>query len=140
MSDNRPLMSWNAVDAMRKDVPIHEVAVPVSKACAMAGVAVDTLVWSTKETKRQTDKAGIAIISRFVDMAFRWPPTDSASLSRRGASSRSAFGGGPSSPGSAVGVVFRSSLLRDLSVNSWSSWVLFSSKTQLASAALTGGC
>lgn len=140
MSDNRPLMSWNAVDAIRKEVPIHEVAVPVSNDCAMAGVAVDTLVWSTNETNRQTERAGIAIISLFVDMAFRCPPTDSASLSRRGASSDTTSSGWWSSPGMAVGVASRSSLLRDFSVNIWPSWVPFSSRVQLASAALTGGC
>lgn len=80
ISDNRPLMSWKAVEAMRNDVPIHEVAVPVLRSPAMAGVAVETLVWSTKETNRQTDSAGIATISRLVDMVFLWPPMDSASL------------------------------------------------------------
>ena len=55
ISDRRPLISWNAVDAMRNDVPIHDVAVPVFKSTAIAGVAVETLVWSMKETNRQTD-------------------------------------------------------------------------------------
>jgi hypothetical protein len=38
------LMSWKAVEAMRKEVPIHEVAVPVERSPAIAGVAVETLV------------------------------------------------------------------------------------------------
>lgn len=80
ISDNRPLMSWNAVEAIRNDVPIHDVAVPVLRSTAMAGVAVETLVWSMKETKRQTESAGIAMRSCFEVMVFRWPPTDAASL------------------------------------------------------------
>jgi hypothetical protein len=38
------LINWKAVEAMRKDVPIHDVAVPVFKSPAIAGVAVETLV------------------------------------------------------------------------------------------------
>lgn len=64
------MMSWKAVEAMRNEVPIHEVAVPVERSPAIAGVAVDTLVWSTKETNRQTDKAGIATINLLLDMVF----------------------------------------------------------------------
>jgi hypothetical protein len=81
ISDRRPLINWNAVDAIRNDVPIHDVAVPVLRSTAMAGVAVETLVWSMKETKRQTDRAGIAIRSCVGVMVFLWPPMDAASLS-----------------------------------------------------------
>jgi len=80
MSDKRPLINWNAVDAIRNDVPIHDVAVPVFRSTAIAGVAVETLVWSMNETKRQTDSAGIAIRSCVDVMVFLWPPMDAASL------------------------------------------------------------
>jgi hypothetical protein len=87
ISDNLPLISWNAVEAIRKDVPIQDVAVPVFKSSAMAGVAVETLVWSMKDTNRQTESAGIAILSCFDDMTFLCPLIDSASLSSRGSCS-----------------------------------------------------
>lgn len=63
ISDNRPLMSWKAVEAIKNEVPIHDVAVPVLRSTAMAGVAVETLVWSMNETNKQTESAGIAILS-----------------------------------------------------------------------------
>jgi hypothetical protein len=74
MSERRPLMSWNAVDATKKELPIQDVAVPVSRSADIAGIDVDTLVLSMKDTKRATDKAGIAIISRLGDKAFVCPP------------------------------------------------------------------
>jgi hypothetical protein len=80
-------MSWKAVEAIKNEVPIHEVAVPVFKSPAIAGVAVETLVWSTKDTNRQTDNAGIAILSCFDVISFLCPLTDAASLSSRGLSS-----------------------------------------------------
>lgn len=71
ISESRPLISWNAVEAIKKEVPIHDVAVPVLRSTAMAGVAVDTLVWSTNETKRHAESAGIATMRRALDIAFR---------------------------------------------------------------------
>ena len=61
------------MEAIRNDVPIHDVAGPVLRSPAMAGVAVETLVWSMKETKRQIDSVGIAMRSCVGDIEFRCP-------------------------------------------------------------------
>lgn len=81
ISESRPLISWKAVDAIKNEVPIHDVEVPVSSSPATAGVAVDTLVWSRKDTKRHTDRAVMEIRRRFRGRSLlRWPPMLSASL------------------------------------------------------------
>lgn len=96
ISDSRPLISWKAVEAIKKDVPIQDVAVPVFRLPAIAGVAVETLVWSKKETNRHTERAGIAIRSCLEVISFRWPLTDSASLSSRWSCTGVVVAGGPS--------------------------------------------
>lgn len=138
ISDNRPLMSWNAVEAMRKDVPIHDVAVPVFRSPAMAGVAVDTLVWSTKETNRQTESAGMAIMSRLVDIVFLCPPMDSASLSSLGSSSTVAAVSGSLLSGVNVADFLRSSSLDEASANFRPSFVLVVLREWSESDAVTG--
>lgn len=74
MSESRPLMSWKAVAAMRNEAPIQEVAEPVFKSADIAGIAVETLVWSRKETNNAMDSAGNAMRICLVVNTFRWPP------------------------------------------------------------------
>lgn len=77
---------------MRNEVPIHEVAVPVLRSLAMAGVAVETLVWSMKETNKQIDSVGIAIRSCLADIAFRCPLIECVSLPSQVASFSATLG------------------------------------------------
>jgi hypothetical protein len=76
MSKSRPLMSWKAVEATRKELPIHEVAVPVSISAEMAGIDVATLVVSIKDTNSETESNGMAIMSRLAESVFVWFPME----------------------------------------------------------------
>lgn len=66
---------------MRNEAPIQGVDVPVSSSAPMAGVAVDTLVWSRKETRRQMEREPMEMRSVFWERVLRWPPMLSLSLS-----------------------------------------------------------
>jgi hypothetical protein len=50
-------MSWKEAFATRKDVPAHDIDSNAFKDFAIAGKAVETLVWSMKETKRVNARA-----------------------------------------------------------------------------------